>query len=73
MTKPFRLAGALAVFALAVLPASAADFTMKFGTATFNDSQHQFMKFFKETSRRRRAAGSRSSFFLAVSSGRSRA
>ena len=48
MTKPFRLAGALAVFALAVLPASAADFTMKFGTATFNDSQHQFLKFFKE-------------------------
>jgi TRAP-type C4-dicarboxylate transport system substrate-binding protein len=29
-------------------PASAADFVMKFGTATFNESQHQFIKFYKE-------------------------
>ena len=29
-------------------PASAADFVMKFGTATFNESQHQYIKFFKE-------------------------
>jgi len=29
-------------------PAVAAEFTMKFGTATFNESQHQFIKFYKE-------------------------
>ena len=29
-------------------PAAAADFVMKFGTATFNESQHQFIKFYKE-------------------------
>ena len=29
-------------------PAAAADFTMKFGTATFNESQHQYIKFYKE-------------------------
>ena len=29
-------------------PAAAADFVMKFGTATFNESQHQYIKFFKE-------------------------
>jgi TRAP-type C4-dicarboxylate transport system substrate-binding protein len=29
-------------------PAAAAEFTMKFGTATFNESQHQFIKFYKE-------------------------
>ncbi len=39
----------LAAFALAAsLPASAAEFTMKFGTATFNDTQHQYIKFYKE-------------------------
>ena len=48
MTKPFRLAGALAAFAIVALPASAAEFTMKFGTATFNDTQHQYIKFYKE-------------------------
>ncbi len=48
MTKPFRLAGALVAFAIASLPASAAEFTMKFGTATFNDTQHQYIKFYKE-------------------------
>jgi TRAP-type C4-dicarboxylate transport system substrate-binding protein len=29
-------------------PANAAEFTMKFGTATFNETQHQYIKFFKE-------------------------
>ena len=29
-------------------PAAAAEFTMKFGTATFNESQHQYIKFYKE-------------------------
>src|SRR5215207_5483556 len=43
-----------ATIALAVLvfqqpaPSAAADFTMKFGTATFNDTQHQYIKFYKE-------------------------
>jgi TRAP-type C4-dicarboxylate transport system substrate-binding protein len=31
-----------------VAPAAAADFVMKFGTATMNEGQHQFMKFYKE-------------------------
>jgi TRAP-type C4-dicarboxylate transport system substrate-binding protein len=31
-----------------VLPAAAADFVMKFGTATINETQHQFIKFYKE-------------------------
>ena len=48
MIKPFRLAGAIAAFAIVALPASAAEFTMKFGTATFNDTQHQYIKFYKE-------------------------
>jgi TRAP-type C4-dicarboxylate transport system substrate-binding protein len=40
---------ALAAFAVSLpLPAGAAEFTMKFGTATFNESQHQFIKFYKE-------------------------
>jgi TRAP-type transport system periplasmic protein len=41
---------AFAVFALAnsATPAAAAEFTMKFGTATFNESQHQYIKFYKE-------------------------
>ena len=30
------------------LPASAADFVMKFGTATMNETQHQYIKFYKE-------------------------
>ena len=40
-------AAALAVLTLAV-PASAADFVMKFGTATMNETQHQFIKFYKD-------------------------
>jgi TRAP-type transport system periplasmic protein len=41
---------AAAAFALLapVVPASAADFVMKFGTATMNETQHQFIKFYKE-------------------------
>ena len=30
------------------LPAAAADFVMKLGTATMNEGQHQFLKFYKE-------------------------
>jgi len=45
-------AAALALLALAycllVTPAAAADFVMKFGTATMNEGQHQFLKFYKE-------------------------
>ncbi len=37
----------LTCFAVA-LPASAADFVMKVGTATINETQHQFIKFYKE-------------------------
>jgi TRAP-type C4-dicarboxylate transport system substrate-binding protein len=45
------ITGAAAAFALIVFAPSApaAEFTMKFGTATFNESQHQYIKFFKET------------------------
>jgi TRAP-type transport system periplasmic protein len=41
---------ALAAFisVTAVAPAAAADFVMKFGTATMNEGQHQFLKFYKE-------------------------
>src|SRR5438270_13943537 len=41
------VAAALAWCALLV-PATAADFVMKFGTATINETQHQFIKFYKE-------------------------
>ncbi len=40
-------AAALALFAAAA-PASAAEFVMKFGTATINETQHQFIKFYKD-------------------------
>jgi TRAP-type C4-dicarboxylate transport system substrate-binding protein len=42
--------GALIAFGcgLAAGPAAAADFVMKFGTATINESQHQYIKFYKE-------------------------
>ena len=33
---------------LAARPAAAADFVMKFGTATINETQHQFIKFYKD-------------------------
>src|SRR6202167_959092 len=40
-------AAALALLTLAG-PATAADFVLKFGTATMNETQHQFIKFYKE-------------------------
>src|SRR6516165_5208029 len=45
-----RIAIAIAALACALgaLPASAADFVMKFGTATINETQHQFIKFYKD-------------------------
>jgi len=46
-----RLAVAVATAAVGLAPAapaSAADFVMKFGTATINETQHQFIKFYKE-------------------------
>jgi TRAP-type transport system periplasmic protein len=47
--KRGMLAAAAAFTLLAsTLPASAADFVMKFGTATMNETQHQFIKFYKE-------------------------
>jgi len=47
--KTFAVAAAMA-FGASMLagPASAADFVMKFGTATVNETQHQFIKFYKE-------------------------
>jgi TRAP-type C4-dicarboxylate transport system substrate-binding protein len=44
---PLAVAAALAWCAPS-LPATAADFVMKFGTATINETQHQFIKFYKE-------------------------
>jgi TRAP-type transport system periplasmic protein len=49
--KPLALAAALACgisCAVAAHPAAAADFVMKFGTATINETQHQFIKFYKD-------------------------
>ena len=48
--KVWKLAIGLAALALAwsAAPAGAAEFTMKFGTATFNETQHQYIKFYKE-------------------------
>lgn len=40
--------GALLAFAMMTGSAVAADFTMKFGTATFNEDQHKFIEVFKE-------------------------
>src|SRR5580700_6663019 len=49
------LAGAAATTLIALVncltfiaPAQAADFVMKVGTATINETQHQFIKFYKE-------------------------
>jgi len=41
------LTGALASL-YAAAPAAAADYVMKFGTATLNETQHQYIKFYKE-------------------------
>jgi TRAP-type transport system periplasmic protein len=50
MTGKFFAAAAAAALACSapVTPASAADFVLKFGTATINETQHQFIKFYKE-------------------------
>ena len=40
--------GAALAWLAPVGPAAAADFVMKFGTATMNETQHQFIKFYKE-------------------------
>src|ERR1700761_247116 len=51
--KFFAVAAAAALGCLlpilaAVAPAGAADFVLKFGTATINETQHQFIKFYKD-------------------------
>ena len=51
--KFFAVAAAAALACLLpilapIAPASAADFVLKFGTATINETQHQFIKFYKE-------------------------
>src|SRR5271167_4737307 len=46
-TRKFAAAAVVACLLFAV-PAKAADFVMKFGTATINEGQHQFLKFYKE-------------------------
>src|ERR1700681_3270804 len=47
-----RLSALSALAALVLLapagPAAAAEFVMKFGTATMNEGQHQFLKIYKE-------------------------
>jgi TRAP-type C4-dicarboxylate transport system substrate-binding protein len=55
MSAKYRTANSTAVAVAAALawcapssPAAAADFVMKFGTATINETQHQFIKFYKE-------------------------
>ena len=50
MTRKFYAAVAAAALAwiAPAAPATAADFVMKFGTATMNETQHQFIKFYKE-------------------------
>ncbi|MGA7488703.1 MAG: TRAP transporter substrate-binding protein [Xanthobacteraceae bacterium] len=45
---PVAAGAAALALALASSPAPAAEFVMKFGTATFNESQHQYIKFYKE-------------------------
>ena len=74
-----RLVQCIAVIALAlissapIVPAAAADFVMKFGTATFNESQHQYIKFYKEAVEKLPAGGSRLGSIRVANSGRSRA
>src|ERR1700722_8033322 len=50
MTGKFYAAAAAGAFAWIAPagPETAADFVMKFGTATINETQHQFIKFYKE-------------------------
>jgi TRAP-type C4-dicarboxylate transport system substrate-binding protein len=48
-SKPTAVAVAVALaWCAPSVPAAAADFVMKFGTATINETQHQFIKFYKE-------------------------
>ena len=35
-------------YSVSTFPAAAADFVIKFGTATINETQHQFIKFYKD-------------------------
>ena len=42
------MAGIAALAGMAATQAAAADFVMKFGTATMNETQHQYIKFYKE-------------------------
>ena len=48
----WQFVAGLAALTLAAVPsptpAAAVEFVMKFGTATFNESQHQYIKFYKE-------------------------
>jgi TRAP-type transport system periplasmic protein len=46
-TRTLAAAAAL-VLLLPAAPVKAADFVMKFGTPTINETQHQFLKFYKE-------------------------
>jgi TRAP-type C4-dicarboxylate transport system substrate-binding protein len=50
MTGRFFAVAAVAALACSapIAPAAAADFVLKFGTATINETQHQFIKFYKE-------------------------
>jgi TRAP-type C4-dicarboxylate transport system substrate-binding protein len=50
MTGKFLAVAAVAALACSapIAPAAAADFVLKFGTATINETQHQFIKFYKE-------------------------
>jgi TRAP-type transport system periplasmic protein len=50
MTGKFFTVAAVAALACStpIAPAGAADFVLKFGTATINETQHQFIKFYKE-------------------------
>src|SRR5262249_61579571 len=45
---PLAAAAAALVFCAPVSSAAAADFVMKVGSATMNETQHQFIKFYKE-------------------------
>src|SRR5579864_6507816 len=47
--KLFAVAAAAALVSLSpAAPAAAAEFVMKFGTATMNEGQHQFLKLYKD-------------------------
>src|ERR1700692_5002991 len=60
MTRKFYAAAAAAALAwlAPAAPATTADFVMKFGTATINETQHQFLKFYKEEVEKASGGGS---------------